>query len=75
MSRPNITDEVVAGLSFARACVLDQRTASRNRGDHSWDLRYAEALAALDLIAAGHKRATKKKACLSDCRPRRERDQ
>jgi hypothetical protein len=61
-SRPNVTDEVVKGLAFARACVLDQRVASHNRGDHSWDKRYAEALTALDHISNGHKRSTKKSA-------------
>jgi hypothetical protein len=60
MSRPNITDDVVDGLDFARACVLDQRAASHNRKDHSWDKRYAAALAAIDFIVVAHKRASKK---------------
>ena len=60
MSRPNITDEVVDGLGFARACVLDQRVASHNRKDRSWDKRYAEALAAIDFVVVAHTRAAKK---------------
>ena len=59
MSRPNITDKIVDGLGFARACVLDQRVASHNRKDHSWDDRYTAALDALDFIVTAHKRATK----------------
>lgn len=47
MSRPNVTDEIVDGLGFARACVLDQRVASHNRKDHSWDKRYEAALTAM----------------------------
>lgn len=62
VSRPKITDDVVTGLSFARACVLDQRSASHNRGEHSWDKRYEEALAALGHIVSSHKRSTKKSA-------------
>ena len=61
MSRPNVTDEVVDGLAFARACVLDQRVASHNRGDHGWDKRYASALAAIDAITNAHKKAEKTK--------------
>ena len=59
MSRPNVTDEVVTGLTFARACVLDQQAASHARKDHSWDDRYAEALVALDLIVGGHELSKK----------------
>lgn len=57
MSRPNVTDSVVGGLSIAQTCVLDQRRASHDRGDHSWNSRYAEALAALDLLIGGHTQA------------------
>ena len=60
MSRQNITDEIIDGLGFARACVLDQRVASHNRKDHGWDKRYAAALAAIDAIVSAHKRAAKK---------------
>ena len=60
MSRPNVTDDVVDGLGFARACVLDQRVASHKRKDHSWDKRYDVALAALDTIVDAHTRSTKK---------------
>jgi hypothetical protein len=59
VSRPNVTDEVIDGLGFARACVLDQRVASHNRGDHGWDKRYASALAAIDEITSAHKKSTK----------------
>lgn len=62
MSRPNVTDEVVEGLGFARACVLDQRASSHARKDHGWDKRYAAALAAIDLVVGSHKRAAKKGA-------------
>ena len=62
MSRPNITDEVIEGLDFARCCVLDQRASSHRRKDHSWDPRYAAALAAIDHVVAAHKRAAKKAA-------------
>jgi hypothetical protein len=62
VSRPNVTDDVVDGLGFARACVLDQREASHNRKDHGWDKRYAAALAAIDGIVRAHTRAAKKKA-------------
>lgn len=61
-SRPHITDAVVAGLSFARACVLDRRAEAHNRGNLSWDSSYAEALAALDLILKGHQKAMKKRS-------------
>lgn len=60
MSRPNVTDDVVDGLSFACACVLDQRTASHARKDHTWDKRYEAGLAAIDFITSAHKRAAKK---------------
>ena len=60
MSRPNITDEIVDGLGFARACVLDQRVASHSRGDHGWDKRYQAALAAIDVIVRAHEKAAKK---------------
>jgi hypothetical protein len=59
VSRPNVTDAVVTGLIFARACVLDQQAASHSRKDHSWDDRYAGALVALDLIVTGHERSKK----------------
>ena len=59
MSRPNVTDEIVTDLAFARACVLDQQEASHARKDYSWDDRYAGALAALDLIVRGHDRSKK----------------
>ena len=62
MSRPNVTDEIVDGLDFARACVLDQRVSSHKRKDHSWDDRYTAALAAIDTITGAHKRAAKKRA-------------
>ena len=62
MSRPNVTDDVVDGLGFARACVLDQRVASHTRKDHSWDKRYDAALAAIDGIVNAHKRSAKKAA-------------
>lgn len=57
MSRPLVTDDVVAGLAFAKACVLDQRSASHRRKDHNWDARYADALRAIDGIVAAHKKA------------------
>lgn len=60
MSRPNITDDVIDGLGFARACVLDQRVASHSRKDHGWDKRYAAALEAIDFIVSAHKRSAKK---------------
>jgi hypothetical protein len=60
MSRPHITDEIVTGLSFARACILDQQAASHKRGDYSYDKRYRESLGAIALIIAAHKRSTKK---------------
>lgn len=62
MSRPNVTDEIVDGLDFARACVLDQRVSSHMRKDHSWDDRYTAALIAIDSITGAHKRAAKKGA-------------
>jgi hypothetical protein len=62
VSRPNVTDEVVAGLGFARACVLDQRVASHDRKDRSWDKQYTAALGAIDFIAGAHERAAKKGA-------------
>lgn len=62
MSRPNITDDVIDGLDFARACVLDQRAASHGRKDYTWDKRYAAALTAIDFIAAAHKKTAKKAA-------------
>jgi hypothetical protein len=57
MSRPNITDEIVDGLGFARACVLDQRAASHARKEHHWDKRYMAALDALDAITKAHAKA------------------
>lgn len=60
MSRPNITDEIIDGLGFARACVLDQRASSHSRKDHSWDTRYQAALDALDTITRNHQKAAKK---------------
>jgi len=62
MSRPNVTDDVINGLAFARACVLDQRVASHSRKDHSWDKHYEAALAAIDFITNAHKRAAKSAA-------------
>ena len=59
MSRPNITDEIIEGLGFARACVLDQRNASHGRKDHSWDKRYQDALAAIDMITRNHSKSKK----------------
>jgi hypothetical protein len=59
MSRPNVTADVIDGLSFARACVLDQRAFSHGRKDYSWDKRYAAALVAIDFIVSAHKRAAK----------------
>jgi hypothetical protein len=61
MSRPLVTDSIVEGLGFARACVLDQRFASHHRGQHHWDERYAAALAAIDFLVGGHTRAAKAK--------------
>lgn len=61
MSRPNVTDEVIEGLSFACACVLDRRAASHLRQDYRWDERYALALAAINAIVDAHKRAVKTK--------------
>jgi len=60
VSRPNVTDDVIDGLAFARACVLDQQSSSHNRKDYSWDKRYAAALAAIDAIVGAHKKAAKK---------------
>lgn len=60
MSRPNVTDAIVDGLSFARACVLDQRSASHRREDHQWDDRYADALAAIDFVVGAHKKSARK---------------
>lgn len=57
MSRPNVTDEIVDGLNFARACVLDQRAASLSRGDKSWNERYTAALDAIDAIVNAHKKS------------------
>ena len=62
MSRPNITDKVVDGLDFARACVLDQRASSHGRKDYSWDDRYASALDAIDFIVSAHELTAKKAA-------------
>lgn len=59
MSRPLVTDEVVDGLRFARACVLDQRNASHARKEYGWDKRYAAALSALDNLVEAHTRAKK----------------
>lgn len=59
MSRPLVTDEVVRGLEFARACVLDQRAASRAREDRSWDAKYQAALEALDGVVRAHEKAKK----------------
>lgn len=60
MSRPHVTDDIVDGLNFARACVLDQRVASHSRKDHSWDQRYVTALDAIDFIVAAHKGSANK---------------
>lgn len=62
VARVVIDAEVVDGLAFARACVLDQRAASHKRKDHSWDKRYVAALAAIDGIAAAHARLVKQAA-------------
>jgi hypothetical protein len=62
MSRPNVTDEIVSGLEFATACVLDQRASSHARGDHSFDPRYYAALDAINAIVLPHKKKTKKAA-------------
>lgn len=59
MSRPNVTDEIVDGLRFARACVIDQRSAAHGRGYHGWDKKYADALGAIDAIVGPHARARK----------------
>lgn len=61
MSRPNVTDAIVSGLEFARACVLDQRSASHSRIDHGWDQRYRDALEAIDTIINAHKKASNRK--------------
>lgn len=62
MSRPNVTDEVVDGLEFARACVLDQRSSSHKRKDYNWDDRYRAALEAIDFVVGAHKKAAKQSA-------------
>lgn len=59
MSRPNITDHTIDGLSFARACVRDQQVASHTRKDHSWDDRYRAALSAIDYLVEAHAKSTK----------------
>jgi hypothetical protein len=59
VSRPNVTDAIIDGLSFARACVLDQRAASHKRLDHGWDARYRAALESIDTIANAHKKASR----------------
>lgn len=59
MSRPNVTDAIVNGLEFARACVLDQRDASHSRKDHTWDDRYRAALDAIDHIKRAHEKSAK----------------
>lgn len=56
-----MTDTTIDGIAFARACVLDQRSASHARNDHSWDDRYRAALDALDGIVSAHKKAAKAK--------------
>jgi len=62
MSRPHITDPIVEGLNFARACVLDQRVASHKRGDHKWDPRYQTALDAIEAIVRAHQKSMKGKS-------------
>lgn len=62
MSRPNVTDKIIDGLNFARACVLDQRASSHNRGDHNWDARYRDALDAIDEIVRAHKKSERTKS-------------
>lgn len=57
MSRPTVTDQTVAGLLFARACVLDQREASHARGDSTWDERYEAALDAIYEIVQWHEKS------------------
>jgi hypothetical protein len=61
VSRPNITDEIIDGLDFARACVMDQRNASHKRKDHSWDKSYEKALDAIHFIKQAHEKAKKAK--------------
>lgn len=60
--RPNITGEIVGGLGFARACVLDQRAASHARDDHSFDTRYADALDSIDILLKAYQQAISKAA-------------
>jgi hypothetical protein len=61
VSRPNVTDKIVVGLSFARACVLDQRASSHKRRDHQWDDDYKIALDAIDEIVRAHAKSKKAK--------------
>jgi len=62
MSRVTVTDDLVDGLDFARACVLDQRVSSHARRDHSWNKRYQKALDSIAMIVAAHRKAEKRKA-------------
>lgn len=59
MSRPEITDTVIDGLAFARACVIDQRVASHQQDNHTWDKRYVAALDAIDTITKAHQKSKK----------------
>ena len=68
MRPPHVTDELVDGLTFARACVLDQRASSHSREDHGWDERYDAALAAIAFIINAHHKKTAKKATKSSRR-------
>lgn len=60
--RPNITGEIVGGLGFARACVLDQRAASHARDDHSFDTRYTDALDSIEVLLKAYQQAISKAA-------------
>lgn len=65
MSRLKISDEIVDGLEFARACVADRQTASHARNIRTYDARYVAAVVAIDAILAAHRdavRAAAKKA-------------
>jgi hypothetical protein len=60
MSRPNVTDDTVAALLFARACVLDQRANSHKHEDLSWDASYKSALEAIDGIVSVQRKASQR---------------
>ena len=57
MSRPLVTDQDIANLAFARACILDQQDASHALGHRQYDAAYSGALSAIALITLGHKRS------------------